>query len=336
MTKKWNEAKPAEKLLSLYTILLFNKSALSLSDLSAMLDCSKQTVSRLIAQLEGSYFGKVLRQQQGREALFNLDRPRQLPAISLNAEGLYQLAMCREFLVHLLPSSMQQQMAASLRQASAFLPEGTNSLPEGMAASFSKGHIDYAPFQAILQTIMQAIRENLVCSVRYKASLHGEEKSFDYAPKRLLAFRESILVQGFVATPKGRALPRYDECSPLSLHRLTACSLTRRSAAHIPDIATPNNAAFGVLPGELFTATIRFAPEAATYVAERQWSEDQTINQNDDDSITLNLQVQSVPECLAWVLSFGETAEVLSPNWLRNEMKKVVTNMKKCYISSCK
>lgn len=331
MGKKWSDAKPAEKLLTLYTILLFSRREISLTELSNTLGCSKQAVSRLITQLEGSRFGKVLRQQKGREAQFTLERPRQLPTVSLNAEGLQQLALCREFLAHLLPDALHKEMALSLRQASAFLPEEAQGLPVNVGGSLSKGSIDYAPFQKSLRTLMQAIREGIVCAVRYKASLHGEEKSFDYAPKRLLAFRESLLVQGVITTDKGRALPLYATPTTLALHRLKACALTRRSAAYISDIPLPDNTAFGVMQGESTEIAVRFAPEAATYVAERQWSEAQSISHHEDGSITLHLQVQSIPECRAWVLSFGETAEVLSPEWLRNDIGKTISVLSERY-----
>lgn len=51
MGKKWSDAKPSEKLLSLYTTLLVANRPYSLTELSILLDCSKPAVTRLLEQL---------------------------------------------------------------------------------------------------------------------------------------------------------------------------------------------------------------------------------------------------------------------------------------------
>lgn len=327
MSKKWTDAKPAEKLLSLYTLLLFSHKEISLSELSVALECSKQSVSRLIVQLEGSRFGKILRTQRGREALFRLERPKQLPQISLGADGLAQLALCREFLLHLLPPAMHIEMKHSLQQASAFLPEKEQFKPIDIGGRLRKGSIDYSPFQGVLDTLIQAIRENNTCSVQYKASLHGTEKHFDYAPKRLLVFHESILIAGWIVETNDRVAPVYESPTRLSLQRIITCLGNNKSTEHLPPIPESDSASFGIMGGESFAATIQFSPNAATYISERQWSMNQTLEHNSDGSVTLNLTVQSLAECISWILSFGVTATVLSPDWLRDKIKQVALGL---------
>ena len=319
MGKKWSDAKPAEKLLGLYTILLVATRQYSHTELSEMLCCSKAALTRLLAQLEGSHFGKVQRSSRGREAVNQVEKPPRLPTVCLNAEGLAQLALCRELLTNLLPETMHKEMEISLRQAVAFLPQGSQQPQDHIGTSLSKGRIDYKPFQTTLGIVLQAIRENKVCAITYKGAALAEQKSFDFAPKLMIGFRESLLVQGFIVKDKGTAMPVYEKPTTLALHRIKACTATRREAC-VPDIPEPDNATFGIMEGDPFTAVVRFAPTAATYVAERQWSAQQTIEFHDDGSLTLHVQGQSVPEFLSWVLSFGKAAEVLSPEWLRNEV----------------
>ena len=102
MGKKWSGSRPAEKLLSLYTLLLTSSQPVRLTELSRLLNCAKQSVTRLIDQLESSHFGKIVRHQLGRQVAYSLDRPRHRPCTSLDAEGLRQLALCRELLLHFL------------------------------------------------------------------------------------------------------------------------------------------------------------------------------------------------------------------------------------------
>lgn len=82
---------------------------------------------------------------------------------------------------------------------------------------------------------------------------------------------------------------------------------------------------------EPFEVSLRFAPEAATYAAERRWSRDQRCEMHDDGSVTLPIRAHNEAECLSWVLGFADRAQVLAPNWLRREIKKTVSAMARLY-----
>ena len=53
------------------------------------------------------------------------------------------------------------------------------------------------------------------------------------------------------------------------------------------------------------------------YIKERKWSEDQTIVNKRDGSLILEFSCQSKRELIAWVLSFGDQAEIISPKELK-------------------
>ena len=322
MPKKWNsDAKPAEKLLAVYTTLLLSGRAISLTELSKQLECSKQTVARLITQLEAAKFGKLLSHKQGRESVYRLERPKNLPKLSLNAEGLQHLALCKDFLLHLLPATMRETITTTLEQASAYLPDGAPHPATGATAeSISKGRIDYSAHEDAFRTIVQAIEQQKVCMVDYKQSIHHEAKQFEFAPKRLVAYREAFHIHGWIVSDKGTAQPLFETPTTLALHRLQSVTLTRRNTGHLPDAQDAHTGNFGVLEGEPFTVRVKFTRSAATYVAERIWSDDQKVVVHKDGSITLTMTARSELEVVAWVLSFGDAAELLSPKWLREEL----------------
>jgi predicted DNA-binding transcriptional regulator YafY len=311
------DSTPSEKLIALYSLLLFSGRKFSLGDLAEKLHCSKQTVMRLTDRLESAPFGKLIRSRNGREALYEIGRPR-LPKISLNAEGLQQLALCRNFILHLLPAAMREQMEATLQQASGYVPEGEDAdIEAGFAQPLFKGRIDYSPFQDSLRKLTAAIRGRKICEVTYKAPRNKEKKSFAYSPKRLIAFHEAIYINGWVMDG-GRT--KYAEPTPLVLQRILHVEPTQRSAARLPDPPDERGEAFGLMDREVFRARIRFEAKAAAYVQEREWSAGQQIVRHRDGGITLTLQFRSPLEVIAWALSFGAAAEVLAPAWLRQKM----------------
>ena len=337
MGKKWNQdTKPAEKMLSLYSLLLFSRYELSLTELAKSLNCSKQTVCRLVDQLEASVYGKVIRTKRGREAFYHLDRPKDVPCLNLDAEGLEKLALCRDFVMHLLPESFKQQTEGALRLANSLVDpsEGQPVSPLPMGYVFYKGRIDYTPQRETFQTLMRAIKGHQVCSLSYKAAPVAEARNFEFAPQRIIAFHESIRILGWIVTEKGPVKALYENPAILPLHRILNTSLGQRSAAKLPDAIDSATGAFGLMSGEVFTARLKFQPEAAIYVAERQWSMEQKIDAQPDGSIILEMEAKSDLELISWVLSFGNAAEILSPEWLRQEITDRVGSLNQIYSES--
>lgn len=321
----------AEKVLKLYSMLLLSDKKISLTELSRHLECSKQTAERCIDDLEKFKLGKIQGDKRGRENIYWLERPRTLPKLVLDAEGLNQLALCRTFLIHLLPDSMKKNTEAVLRQASAYLPQGERLVDtESGSVSVAKGTIDYSGSQDRLTTLVKAIREKKVCDVRYCAVMHGEEKEYSFAPKKLIAYHEAFYVRGWIVSDKGKARAEHDKPTNLAVHRLGNVAFTCRDASHLPE---PDNGEgkFGFIVGEPFRTIIRFSSSAAMYAVERRWSADQKLTHHRDGRVSLTMTAQSSEEVIAWVLSFGESAELLSPRWLREEMAKRVTAMATLY-----
>lgn len=76
---------------------------------------SKTFLSRLLWQLERSGLGSVKRERRGKDVYFSLERPESFPAIRFNAKALNELALCRGFLMNVLPFSMQRGEPFSVR-----------------------------------------------------------------------------------------------------------------------------------------------------------------------------------------------------------------------------
>ncbi len=89
--------------------------------------------------------------------------------------------------------------------------------------------------------------------------------------------------------------------------------------------------AFSVIIDAPVTVRVRFAPEIARYVAERQWHPSRKITKGPDGSVVLELTIGGTLEIKRWILSFGAQAEVLSPDKLIEEIRKDLEKMRTCY-----
>jgi predicted DNA-binding transcriptional regulator YafY len=328
--KKNPDASPGEKLLALYCFLLYRRREMSLSELAEKLECSKQTISRLINQLEAATDGKVVRHSRGREAYYSLERlEKNLPQLPLDAEGLAQLALCRDFMLHLLPADMRRKINQTLDLSTAYLPPNKGGLPE-IGLSLTKGAIDYTPHQDKLQALREAISAGRLCAVGYQADRNKPAKNYDLAPKKLLAYQGSLRVFAWIVDGRTPARAKYDSPALFSVQRFTMVRLLEKSSRHLPEPPIEEGV-FGLMADEAFTAKVSFQSDAAAYVEERTWSADQNFEHRPDGSLVLTFQARSHLEVLSWVLSFGAQAEILAPDWLRKEMIAAVKGLAGIY-----
>lgn len=329
MAKKWDgDTTSSEKLLLLFATLLFNKRSFSLGELSSpsCLNASKATTLRLLRQLENSKIGMLLREKRGRESYYRLEHS-QTSGLSINPDGVAQLALCRDLVFHLLPENMREETAQILARLG-----GRSETAQSLTAvSLVKGQIDYAPFQGIFTALERAIRKRLVCRVAYLAAGRNEAREYLFAPLRLLASQESLYIEGWLLEDDNPGKRKYSDPLRLALQRFQSCELTEFTSEKLPQLPQAQNNLLGMLEYEPFTATVWFAPEAAQYVAERRWSKDQRLERKEDGSVVLTVWMANFHEALAWVLSFGQKAVVRDPDWFAREVRRELREASRNY-----
>lgn len=75
---------------------------------------------------------------------------------------------------------------------------------------------------------------------------------------------------------------------------------------------------FSMMRGErVERVSIRFDPEQARYIQERQWHPTERRERRPDGSLTLHFELSGLEGVKRWVLSYGAHAEVLAPESLR-------------------
>jgi predicted DNA-binding transcriptional regulator YafY len=78
---------------------------------------------------------------------------------------------------------------------------------------------------------------------------------------------------------------------------------------------------FGVYQGKPVKVRIWFSPDAAGYIKEKIWHDNQEIVLQKDGSIVFEAKVAGTEEIKFWVMSWGSKAEVLEPQSLREEIR---------------
>ena len=99
--KKDPHASPAQKLLGLYGLLLFTGRAYSLPRLAVLFRCSKQTVLRMIEQIQLAHRIRIETWSEGNRSRFQVKTPSQKPNVTLDVEAIQHLMLCRDIVWHL-------------------------------------------------------------------------------------------------------------------------------------------------------------------------------------------------------------------------------------------
>jgi predicted DNA-binding transcriptional regulator YafY len=110
----------------------------------------------------------------------------------------------------------------------------------------------------------------------------------------------------------------------LAVERIRTVIVTRSRFTPPPaeSLDEIQSTAFQLIHGEPQLVRIRFSPEQALYIAERQWHPSQSIENQPDGGVILSLHVASLWEVQRWLIGWGRDALVLEPTALRTAIRE--------------
>jgi predicted DNA-binding transcriptional regulator YafY len=311
-----------EKLISLFAKLLFSKESYSLTELSRMLGCSKQSVSRLVEDIRMAYGAEIEENSQGNRKYYRMVTQRKsIPVIPLTASELTALQMCKTFTEHLLGDQLYLEATRALEK-NLSLASCSGVFPSDHFASFSTGTIDYSPHQEKIRILIEAMNAKSICRITYQAIMEKKSKTYQVMPLKIFSFRDTLYLHARLARVTGKPDKSPDFDPLLAIHRLKLVEMTDSGFEYPADYDFEEvfNKNFGIIKENCFEVEVEFTGWAALHVAERTWSPDQKITKIDDDKIRLSMSATSNVELIAWILSFGEAALVKGPDWLVEEI----------------
>ncbi len=331
--KKESYRSYGERIIGLFVRLLFTREEYSLTRLAELLQCSKQTVLRLLDDLQRSYQVELEERRLGNRKFVKLRRPegRPLPR-TLSEMEFNLLLMCRDFTAHLLGEELFQEATRALEKSQALLAgDGTRS--ERHFAVFRPGTIDYTPHQATIKTLIQAMEEHRILKLEYKALEEPRAKVLYVKPLKVFSHRETMYIHARLARKPGQRGPAPDYEPLLAVHRIQAAALTDRRYEFPKeyDFEAAFNQHFGLVKQNVFEVEAEFYGSAATFAAERTWSPDQRLKWIAPHTLRITFTASSEWEVLAWILSFRDGARLLQPDSLRERLKDNLRTMTEYY-----
>ncbi|MBN2468536.1 MAG: WYL domain-containing protein [Deltaproteobacteria bacterium] len=321
-----------QKLINLFARLLFTGEQHSLTDLSRELGCSKQTVLRLLDDIQRGFKGEIEVTKQGNRHFYRIQKTDPTPHLPISRMEVNVLYMCRAFAEHLLGKTQFEDATRAFLKSHALLPQEENGGQQYFAC-FRPGSIDYTPHQETLQALLAAMEEKKICKITYQPIGEGKDKNFYIKPLKIFSHLDTIYLHARMARTPGKKYidPAFDPL--LAMHRIKAIDKTERPY-RLPkdyDFEKTFNREFGIIKEKAFEVEAEFTGWAAGYISERVWSPHQKIVKKGKGKIILTFASSSQAEVMSWILSFGEEARLLKPEWLVKQVKDRIEKMQKTY-----
>jgi predicted DNA-binding transcriptional regulator YafY len=152
----------------------------------------------------------------------------------------------------------------------------------------------------------------------------SNEETLD--PYHIFFKRRALYMEGYSITESGIRVYR--------MNRIGHVTLKTRGFAPKPnyDFGKRYKNAFSAFPGDQTEhVKIRFSKKVRPYIEESFWHQSQKLTKNKDGSLDFEVNVAYPREVMWWVFRWGAEAEVLEPEWLREEAQSEVERMMSIY-----
>jgi predicted DNA-binding transcriptional regulator YafY len=184
-----------------------------------------------------------------------------------------------------------------------------------------------ADFYEALDRALSAVREHRWLSFVYERTAGGESTVRTIAPYAVHSHDGRYYVWG---TLEGDAssfpAPRLFALDRMSDVAIEEDSFTFDASLDLDDSLRQS---FGTMvstePAQ--EVVVDIASEAAAFVSCRRWPAQTSMRANPDGSLRLTFMVSKIDEIIAWVLSFGGAATIVSPPSAREELRQRATSI---------
>lgn len=308
--RKMDDATKGNKLLRLFQLLMIDGRRHFQRDLEEYLNCSKQTVLRLIDDIESVIGVNLTSGLENRKRWYQI-RSLTRSSLGLEFEELRYLSICRDLAAPYLPEQVRKRIDKSIFNFSMLMSDtayADRDKIQGTQFSFySKGRIDYTPYFEHISKLVKAKEEKLICLVSYKAAGAIRAREHRFAPNQIVSMNNALYILGATVTEDFQSMRHLIN---LAIHRIKEVVLTDKPILF--KMSSDQNL-FGLPWHEPRTFKIRFkSGKVADYVRERIWSDSQRLVELGNGDLLLEIVTRSEPELTAWVRSFGEEAKFLS------------------------
>jgi predicted DNA-binding transcriptional regulator YafY len=296
------------RLRDIETMLLMTPNGLPVQTIAERLAVTRRTIYRDLNFLEEQ--GVPLWQKDGR---FGINRTRYMANVRLTFHEAMALVLAGLLLSRTI-DERNPHVIAALRKLGGVLPTSLVSQLDRAIERIQAQNNDYRRV-AVLEALTEGWGTGRKVRILYRSPRSGEIRPRTISPYALEPTPSGIYVIGHDEWA--------DDLRTFKLDRLEQATVLDQ-AYQIPDsfdLEAHLATGWRIMAGETpQTVIVRFTPEVTARVRERQWHASQQVAQLDNGGCVLRVAIAEPLEMKPWIRSWGSEAEVLEPEWLRQEI----------------
>jgi len=261
---------------------------------------------------------------------WKLDTGPGIASLKFNLTEVLSLYLGRRFLEPLAGTNVWIGAQSAFKKIRATLGEGAVEYLDKLAYVFQQTPLaagDYSKHAELIERLLIAIEDRKIAWVVYHSARATEPVSTEVYPLVLLWHRGSLYLLAHARED--------DKVKTYKLDRISDVDVTSL-VFNLPDDFDARQylaSSFGILQGDgsVTKVRVRFDATVARYVTEKTWHASQQCTPQRDGSLLAEFLLGDLRELKAWLLSFGQHAEVLEPESLRTEMMDTIESMQQVY-----
>ena len=303
-----------DRIYQLHGILRDRRTPISREDLRLRLECSEQTVYRLIRILR-EYLGAPLEYDDEHSGYYYQRNaaggPYELPGLWFNAAELQSLLVFDRLLESLEPGLLREHLGPLMQRIGELLAHQRLGLADatdrirvlGMAAR---------PTGKWFQTLAGATLQRRKIEIEYHSRGRDARTRRIVSPQRLVHYRDNWYLDAWCHSRKG--------LRSFAVDRVQDAHELEEKADSIPDEKLNKHfaSAYGIFAGTADkTAVLRFSAERARWIADERWHPRQVGQFLTDGRYELRIPYRDPRELVMDILRHGPDVEVVAPESLR-------------------
>ncbi|MDP2432359.1 MAG: YafY family protein [Pseudomonadota bacterium] len=297
------------RIFRLHQLLATHRYPVSRARLEQELECSRATLTRILAEMR-DLLGAPIAHDAEHGGYRYTQTSFELPGLWFTPSELYALLAAQKLLEEAQPglldlAPLRQRIEKLLRGAHRSQEELTRRVRVLRAAARQ-------PDTRIFQALADATARRQRVHIRYLGRERGSETERDLSPQRLIHYRDNWYLDAWCHLR--------EELRSFALERVLTAKSLETAARELADAELDAHfkQSYGIFSGApTHTATLRFSPQRARWVAEESWHSAQQGEWLGDGRYELAVPYSDPRELLLDILKYGPDVEVLAPDELR-------------------
>lgn len=290
----------------------------TISDMAGHHIVSTKTIRRDLAALMEAGFPLYDERYDGKVYWRLNEEYKGLPLASLSLSETAALYFSKKLVINLAAPPFSGDIASAFKKIESALPEKNIKFLDSLDSMISvraDAPKDLDHSKQTIKVLMEAIGEEMRVKMQYFSVHSQQKKTYTIHPYRLMYFRGGLYLFAYVE--------EYKQIRTFAIERIESIEKTRDRFDKPPDFSVESylESAFGVVKEDPFDVEIIFKADIAEYVRSRVWHPSQIVREIGGGRINMKMHVGGEFELGSWILSFGPSAVVVSPERLRRRVE---------------